>query len=167
MGGGWAAIMAKRALSVSRWLGEGGLGGGSIESYEKVVPDCNQSALLTTLIYRMGWLPFLLVVLALAALLVWLLCRCVRQKSRLGRLVALAVGMTLLGEALCSVAWNLGFTFLTADFPLVMGNLHTVLVMGLIGLALSVFRGDSIAREAPGRTAHLPRFSLKISLERN
>ena len=166
LGTGWTAIMMKKALGVSLWLGEGNLGGGSIESYEKLVPDCDQSALLTTLIYRMGWLPFLLVVLALAALLAWLLARCVRQKSRLGRMVVLAVGMTLLGEALCSVAWNLGFTLITADFPLVIGNLHSVLVMGLIGLALSVFRGDSIAFEKAGKGECLPRFRLKISWER-
>ena len=73
------------------------------------------------------------------------------------RLVVLAVGMTLLSEALCSVAWNLGFTFIAAEFPLVIGNLHTVLVMGLVGLALSVFRGDGIAREMPGRPMKPPR----------
>lgn len=167
LGAGWVSMMTKKALEVSQWLGEGDLGGGSIESYEKMVPDCDKSSLLTTLIYRTGWLPFLLVTLALAVLVVWLLCRCVRQKSKLGRLVALAVGMTLLSEALCSVAWNLGFTLLAADFPLVIGNLHTVLVMGLIGLALSVFRGDSIARETQGRAVHLPRVRLRISLERN
>ena len=166
LGAGWTSIMIKKVLEISRWLGEGDLGGGSVESFEMMVPDCDQSALLTTLIYRMGWLPFLLVAVALAVLVVWLLCRCVRQKSKLGRLVALAVGMTLLGEALCSVAWNLGFAFLAAEFPLVMGNLHTVLAMGLIGLVLSVFRGDSIARETRGRAVHLPRVRLRISLER-
>ena len=141
--------------------------GGSIEHYEKMVPDCDQSALLTTLIYRLGWLPFLLVVLALAVLLAWLLFRCVRQKSRLGRLVVLAVGMTLLGEALCSMAWNLGFTFFAADFPLVVGNLHTVLVMGLVGLALSVFRGDGIAREMPGRPMKPPRLRVRFEILKN
>lgn len=167
LGIGWTATIAKKVLGVSRWLGEGNLGGGSIEGYEKLMPDCDQSALLTTLVYRLGWLPFLLVVLALAALLVWLLARCARQKSRLGRLVVLAVGMTLLGEALCSVGWNLGFMLIAADFPLVIGNLHTVLVMGLVGLALSVFRGDSIARETAGKAERLPRLHIRITLERS
>ncbi len=166
LGAGWTAIVTKQALGASRWLGEGDLGG-SIEHYEKMVPDCDQSALLTTLIYRLGWLPFLLVVLALAVLLAWLLFRCVRQKSRLGRLVVLAVGMTLLGEALCSMAWNLGFTFFAADFPLVVGNLHTVLVMGLVGLALSVFRGDGIAREMPGRPMKPPRLRVRFEIQKN
>ena len=165
MGSGWAAIMMKQVLSVSHWLGEGSLG--SVESYEKMVPDCDRSALLTTLIYRLGWLPFLLVALALTALLVWVFCRCLRQRSRFGRLVALAVGMTLLGEALCSVAWNLGFTLIAADFPLVIGNLHTVLVMGLIGLALSAFRGDSIAREMPGRPMKPLRLRVRFEIQKN
>lgn len=165
MGSGWAAIMMKQVLSVSRWLGEGSLG--PVESYEKMVPDCDQSALLTTLIYRMGWLPFLLAVLALTALLVWVFCRCARQRSRLGRLVVLAVGMTLLGEALCSVVWNLGVTLLAADFPLVIGNLHTAMVMGLIGLSLSVFRGDGIAREMPGRPMKPSRLRVHLEIQRN
>ena len=165
MGSGWTAIMMKQVLAVSRWLGEGSLG--PVESYEKMVPDCGQSALLTTLIYRMGWLPFLLAVLALTALLVWIFCRCARQKSHLGRLVVLAVGMTLLGEALCSVAWNLGFTLLAADFPLVVGNLHTALIMGLLGLVLSVFRGDSIAREISGRPVKPPRLRVRLEIQRS
>ena len=165
MGSGWAAIMMKQVLSVSHWLGEGSLG--PVESYEKMVPDCDRSALLTTLIYRMGWLPFLLVALALTALLVWVFCRCLRQRSRFGRLVVLAVGMTLLGEAICSVAWNLGFTFLAADFPLVIGNLHTVLVMGLIGLALSAFRGDSIAREMPATPLRAPRVRIRLEIQKS
>ena len=167
MGVGWTATMVKQVLEASRWLGEGGLNSGSIESYEKMVPDCDRSALLTTLIYRMGWLPFLLVALALTALLVWVFCRCLRQRSRFGRLVVLAVGMTLLGEAICSVAWNLGFTFLTADFPLVIGNLHTVLVMGLIGLALSAFRGDSIAREMPATPLRAPRVRIRLEIQKS
>ena len=167
MGVGWTATMVKQVLEASRWLGEGRLNSGSIESYERMVPDCDQSSLLTTLIYRLGWLPFLLVALALTALLVWLFCRCLRQRSRLGQLVVLAVGMILLGEALCSAAWNLGFTFITADFPLVIGNLHTVLVMGLIGLALSAFRGDSIAREVPTASLRAPRVRIRFEIQKS
>ncbi|MCI9011852.1 MAG: hypothetical protein HFF92_05560, partial [Oscillibacter sp.] len=43
------------------------------------------------------------------------------------------------------------FVLFSASLPLVVGNFQTVVDMALIGLALSVFRGNSIAREGPGR----------------
>lgn len=148
LGDGYQAIMTRAALAGSRWLGEG-----SIDArygqypYEILMPEASRSMFLTTVIYKLGWLPFLLLLLTLAALLVWLLLRCLRQKSQLGRMVALAVVMTLAGQAVISAALNLGFVLFSAELPLVVGNLHTVLDMGLIGLALSVFRGDSVAWE--------------------
>lgn len=148
LGGGYQAIMTRAALAGSRWLGEGSMAAQyGRYPYEILVPDAGQSLFLTTVIYKLGWLPFLLLTLTLAALLVWLLLRCLRQKNQLGRLVALAVVMTLAGQAVISVVLNLGFVLFRAELPLVVGNLHTVLDMGLIGLALSVFRGDSVAWE--------------------
>lgn len=111
-----------------------------------------------------GWLPFLLLVATLTTLLVWLLVKDLEQKYLLGRFVALAVVLTLAGQLLFSVALNLGFVLFAASLPLVVGNLQTVLDMALIGLALSVFRGESIGRDEP---AGLPRARkrLRIRLE--
>ena len=105
--------------------------------------------------------------LAFAVLTLWLLRRCLKHKSQLGRMVALAVVMTLCMQALYSVAWNLGVTLFAAEFPLLIGNTNTVINMGLIGLALSVFRGESIARDnICADTPPLPRYHIKISLQR-
>ena len=46
-----------------------------------------------------------------------------------------------------SAMQNLGYVLFSASMPLVTGNLSTVVTMGLIGLALSVFRQEPIARE--------------------
>lgn len=94
-----------------------------------------------------GWVPLLLLVATLAVLLLWLLVKGLRQKYLPGRFVVLAVVITLAVQLLFSVALNLGFVLFSASLPLVVGNLQTVLDMALIGLALSVFRGDSIAQE--------------------
>ena len=40
-----------------------------------------------------------------------------------------AVVMSLSVQAVASVAWNIGFTMLAASFPLIIGNLNTVLNM--------------------------------------
>lgn len=96
-----------------------------------------------------GWLPFLLLLSAVTALLVWLLVKGLRQRQQLGRLTVLAVALTLGFQTLFSVATNLGFVLFSASLPLVVGDLQTVLNMAMIGLALSVFRGETIEWDKP------------------
>ena len=168
LGVGYQAYTIKQALGVSRWLGEGTWSSEiSARPFEKTVPACGGDGLLTTLIYKMGWLPFLLVVMAFVALVGWLVYRCLKHKSQLGKAVVLAVVTTLFMQALCSVAWNLGFTLFSAAFPMVVGNLNTVINMWHVGLALSVFRGERIARD-PGRDEKslLPRYRVKIVVQK-
>ena len=60
-----------------------------------------------------------------------------------------------------------GVPLSSASFPLIMGNLSTVLNMGLIGLALSVFRGERLPREpAYEGTRLLPRYRIRITLQK-
>lgn len=169
MGSGYEAGMIRKALETAQWIGTGEWNAAiSGRPYETTVPGCDGSALLTTLIYKLGWLPFLVVVMVFGVLVVWLLCRCLRQKSQLGRLVALVVILTLSGQAVCSVAWNLGLTLFSSEFPLMIGNLSSVVNMGLIGLALSVFRGESIAQNPIyDELPHLPRYRVRIILEKS
>lgn len=169
MGSGYQASMIRQALETAQWVGAGewsiAISG---RPYETTVPGCDGSALLTTLIYKLGWLPFLAVVLVFGVLVVWLLSRCLRQKSQLGRMVVLAVVLTLGGQAVCSVAWNLGFTLYSSEFPLLIGNLSSVINMGLIGLALSVFRGENIAQNSIyNELPHFPHYRVRIILEKS
>lgn len=168
MGSGYQASMIRQALETAQWVGAGewsiAISG---RPYETTVPGCDGSDLLTTLIYKMGWLPFLAVVLVFGVLVVWMLSRCLRQKSQLGKMVVLAVFLTLSGQAVCSVAWNLGFTLYSSEFPLLIGNLSSVVNMGLIGLALSVFRGENIAQNPIyNELPHLLRYRVRIILEK-
>ena len=97
-----------------------------------------------------GWVPLALLLTALTVLLIWLLVKGLRQSYLPGRLMVLAVAMTLGVQILFSMALNACFVLFSASLPLVVGNFQTVVDMALIGLALSVFRGDSVAREEPG-----------------
>lgn len=168
-GSGYVAGMIRKALETAQWIGTGEWSTAHFgRPYETTVPGCDGSALLTTLIYKLGWLPFLAVMLAFGVLVVWMLSRCLRQKSQLGRMAALAVILTLSSQAVCSVAWNLGFTLCSSEFPLMIGNLSSVVDMGLIGLALSVFRGESIAQNPIyDELPHLPQYRVRIILEKS
>ena len=148
LGGGYQAMTVRKALSVSQWRGTGNWSEtGAVFPFERSVPDWTLDFLPTTVIYKLGWLPFILLVLAVGGLMLWLLWKCLRQKNQTGRLVALSVIAPLTLQTVFSVMQNLGYILFSASMPLVTGNLPTVITMGLIGLALSVFREEPIARE--------------------
>ena len=168
MGAGYQGMAIQSAVQGAQWLGEGIWSAGPLADtpFERAVPGCESDAFLTTVICKLGWLPFLAVVLVCLALLAWMLCRGLKQKSQLGKLLVLAVVLTLGLQALFSVIWNMGCTLVGASFPLVMGNLNTVVDLGLIGLALGVFRGACIARDTAWNELPLPRYRVKIALEK-
>ena len=55
-GTGYQASAIRKALGASQWLGEGTWGASL--PFEQSVPGCDSDAFLTTLIYKLGWLPF-------------------------------------------------------------------------------------------------------------
>ena len=126
--------------------------------------DFSHDFLPASMAVAWGWVPLLVLVAALAVLFLWILVKGLRQSYLPGRFVVLSVTLTLGLQTLFSVALNLGFVLFSASLPLVVGNLQTVVDMALIGLALSVFRGDSIAREAPEGPLR-PRKRLRIRVE--
>lgn len=164
LGSGYQAMAVRKALSVSQWLGRGSWSE-SISHYpfERTVPDWSLDFLLTTVVYKLGWLPLLLLVLAVAGLLLWLLWKCLRQRSQAGRLVALSVVLPLVLQTVFNVVQNLGYILFSAFMPLVTGNLPTIVTMGLIGLVLSVFREDSIAWE--GSVGQSPAAHIRLSFQ--
>ena len=154
MGSGYQSIMARWVLEASCLVGKGKdlsiqtvtLQGGELP-LEMMLPEWNHDFLPTTMVYKLGWLPYLLLLAVLAALLLWILRRCARQRSQSGKLLALAVVGTLAVQSAFAVVLNLGFVLFSAQLPLVTGNLHSVVDCALIGLALSAFRSESILRE--------------------
>lgn len=147
LGFGYQALMLRKALDASVWWGQGSWPAGEPYPFEMAVPNCETDCFLTTVIFRLGWGPFLLLVAAFAGLMGWMLLRCLRQKSRAGKMVVLSVVLPLCLQALFSVVLNLGFVLFSTQMPLVIGNLQTVMSMALLGLALSVFRGDAVCRD--------------------
>ena len=166
LGRGYYAWMIREALGRSQWIGEGSWDIEKFGFYEWSVPNAESDAFLTTVIHKLGWLPFLLITFGFAALMLWLLFRCTKQKSQLGRLIVIAVVMSLSVQAIVSIAWNMGFALLGASFPFIIGNISTVFNMGLIGLALSVFRGDSIARNSENIKHERQKIRIKLVVER-
>ena len=162
-GAGYQAVMARRILGASRLMGKGGdlpIQLNTVQGMElppeMMLPEWNHDFLPTTMVYKLGWLPYLLLLAALAVLLLWMLRRCACQQSQSGKLLALAVGLTLAGQSAFAVALNLGFVLFSAQLPLVTGNLHSVVDCALIGLALSVFRSETLLRDTAAPVPQIP-----------
>ena len=70
--------------------------------------------------------------------------RALRQKNVLAQLLGIGILLTLGVQTLLSAAANLGVVFLSATCPFIMGNLHTVLDLALMGVLLSAFRQERL-----------------------
>ena len=139
----------RAALSGAKWLGPVDPSLLVTEDGFPRVPNMDSDNLLTNLICSWGWLPFLAVVGAFAALFLWMLWKTLRLRQTLGRAVCLG-GLTALGvQAVFSLLLNLGVPLFAASFPLVVGNTGTVLNMFFIGLMLSAFRDGAMPEERP------------------
>lgn len=137
-------VIGETAMSVN--AGARVFGGG--QEFRPI--DFSHDFLPASMAVAWGWVPLALLLAALVALLLWLLVKGLRQSYLPGHFVVMAVVLTLGFQTLFSAALNFSFVLLSASLPLVVGNFQTVLDMALIGLVLSVFRGNSIAREEPG-----------------
>ena len=151
LGYGYTAMMAKNVLSGSQWLGEGQLSSefGSFP-YERLLPNCDTDLLLTTLIYKLGRIPFILLVTVFVVLLCWLTVRCIRQRSQFGKMVALSILIPFCLRTIAGIALSLGYIWTSVSFPFFIGNFQMILDMGMVGLVLSVFRQDGIAQNTEG-----------------
>ena len=162
-GSGYQGVMAQRVLEASRLVGKGGdlsIRTDAVRDMElfpeMMLPEWNHDFLPTTMVYKLGWLPYLLLLAALAALFLWMLRRCACQRSQSGKLLALAVVGTLAVQSVFAVVLNLGFVLFSAQLPLVTGNLHSVVDCALIGLALSAFRSETLLRDTAAPVPQIP-----------
>ena len=105
---------------------------------------------LTSVIYHLGWLVAAVMVAAVTALLVWCLCRGLKQPTLWSKLLTCAIVLPMLMQTLIHVSNNtLGF-LASAQLPLLSyGNTYRIVDLSLLGLLLSVFRCRTILRDGP------------------
>lgn len=145
-GKGWMGVMIREILSGAQMIGRGDAG-----RYAAEIPVImtTTSFLLMYLIHTVGWIAFLAIMAVFAVFFGVAVCKCMKQKNMLGRMVSLAVILTLAMQVILYVMLNLGF-YLIEDIclPLVSyGNIALVFDMALIGFMLSAFRTGSLVRD--------------------
>ena len=149
---GYFAFILREALSLARWIGPAETPAWAVEesfTLQQAVPEMDSDALLVNLICTWGWLPFLVLVGVFLAFFLWLLWKTIHLRQTLGRAVCLAALTTLAVQMAASLSLTLGAPVLSGGFPLVVGNVNTVVDMLLIGLALSALRDGGLPETAP------------------
>ena len=149
---GYFAFILREALSLARWIGPAETPAWAVEesfTLQQAVPEMDSDALLVNLICTWGWLPFLVLVGVFLAFFLWLLWKTIHLRQTLGRAVCLAALTTLAVQLAASLSLTLGAPVLSGGFPLVVGNVNTVVDMLLIGLALSALRDGGLPETAP------------------
>lgn len=177
-GQGWLGMVIRETLTGAQLLGEGAVGVYTA-SFPAILSDTD--LLLTYLIYRIGWISLIVIMAVFAAFFAVAVYKCLKQKNMLGRLVSLAVILTLALQVLLYAALNLGIV-LTGNISLPLlsyGNTALVVDMTLIGVMLSAFRtgplvgdGDKLLPSRAGRFRWKDRFQwndgvLTISFKKN
>ena len=156
LGRGYMGMAVRKVLSGAVWLGEGRTEGFERMPLERVLPEWDHDCFLAALTFRLGWLPCFALVGMVILLLGFLMTQGMRTQNCFGRLLALSAVLSLVMQAAGAAALNLGVILTSASFPLLSGNLHTVLTMGMMGLLLSVFRQQNLPEWQLGEEKNAP-----------
>lgn len=146
LGSGYHVLAVRSLLADAKWIGQGDVTFMDYHSAELMLPEIASSTLLTWVIHRLGWVAGIALIGAFALLLGWMARKALKQRGMLGTLIALAVVFTLAAQVGSFLLFNLGLPlFGIISLPLVSYGHWAMLVnMTLIGLALSVFREESL-----------------------
>ncbi|ADY57604.1 cell division membrane protein-like protein [Syntrophobotulus glycolicus DSM 8271] len=148
-GAGYLGAVIRRLLANSRFLGEGLPVSDGVSTGLQILPEAHTDFLLTYLIYRFGWIIFIVLMTIFLAFILRSINICKRQHSVLGFLTGLAITLTLSIECMLYILSNLGFLFFAPlSLPLISyGGRALIANSFLIGLLLSLFRTGNLVRD--------------------
>ena len=146
LGSGYHVLAVRSLLSDAKWICQGDVTFMDYHSAELMLPEIASSTLLTWVIHRLGWVAGIVMIGAYVLLLGWMAREALKQRGMLGSLIAVAVVFTLAAQVGSFLLFNLGLPlFGIISLPFVSyGHWAMLINMTLIGLALSVFREESL-----------------------
>lgn len=145
MGYGYINNIVSIMFHNSNFIGTGNLG---LEYLDKL-PCKDTDYLLINLIYRYGWISFVLIILPIGIFLTQLIRLSLKQKSVIARLINLSILGTFTMQVVLYIAVNFGVLSLnTLTLPLISyGGTSLTINMILIGIMLSVFKSGALVRD--------------------
>lgn len=148
-GMGYQSIVARALLDGSKFIGSGTMPVQYSGTQYFPMPGYDTDFMLTYLIFKIGWIGFIVIMTVLMFFIIAGFVHCLKQKSILGVLLSTSVMLTFTLQAIGYVIANLGFQLLAPiSFPLIsFGGVATIINLSLIGLMLSVFKNGDIVRD--------------------
>ncbi len=148
-GMGWQSMVARALLENSKFIGSGTMPAQYSGEEFFPLPGIDTDFMLTYLIFKVGWIGFLVIMAVLMFFIIAGFVHCLKQKSILGTLVSTSVMMTFTLQVIGYVISNLGFQLLSPiSLPLIsFGSTAMIINLVLIGIMLSVFRNGDIVRD--------------------
>lgn len=118
------------------------------------LPDIDTNFLMTYMIFKIGWISFIIIMGVMLFFIIKGFILCFRQKSCLGLFVSVSVMLTFTMQVIGYVIANLGFIFTSPiSLPLISyGKIATIINLSLIGIMLSVFRTGDIVKDKTANT---------------
>ena len=112
--------------------------------YWSVVPEGATDTFLVTVIHKLGWIPFFLLIGILTVLLLWVMVKTFHQKNMAEKFLVISILTIFMLHMLMRLMLTYGYVLLGAFCPFLKMSAETVLDMGLMGILLSVFRQESL-----------------------
>ncbi len=147
--GGWVSLRVRELIGTSALVGAG-----ETSEYSKTFMSSSDFSLkdftLAVASHKFGLLIFIAVILLLAFLTAVVIIGTRKQHCHLSKLILLTVGLSFALRITAYIACNLGFVLFSLDgIPLFSYNGKLMIPdMFALGLMLSVFRTESIARDS-------------------
>ena len=137
-------IKTREMIINSKLIGRGTLG---TNGY--MLPNMDKDYILTYLIHRLGWIPFILLMGLIVFFVVRAFILTSRQKSVLGKLVSVSILLTFTMEVIFYTLANIGFPIISSlTLPFISySGMSTIINMILIGVMISVFRTGDLVRD--------------------
>jgi cell division protein FtsW (lipid II flippase) len=147
-GGGYQSIVVRNLLNASKLFGTGDMPA-VYKSLRFPLPEIDTNYILTYLIFKLGWIAFIIIMSVLLFFIIKGFMQCFRQKSSLGLFVSVSIMLTFTLQVIGYVITNLGFQIAAPIcLPLLSyGKIATSINLFLIGIMLSVFRTGDIVKD--------------------
>lgn len=141
---GWQVLGVEKTLPQITWAGAAQWGAAGPTSALPELFWRNADLYLPMVIWKIGWIPFLLLCSGLVLLLAAAAVQIFRLKNRLGKLLAGAVWMTLAGTFISALFTGFVMPGMGVSCPLLKIDFGTVEAMLLLGGMLSIFRQQNL-----------------------
>lgn len=152
-GGGWVGTVIRALLDGSKLFGHGNMPAEyAMLAFPLPKDSIDTDLLLTYLIFKFGWITFIVIMSVLLFFIIKGFRLCFRQKSCLGLVVSVSIMLTFTMQVIGYVIANLGFLFTAPiSLPLISyGKVAAIINLTLIGIMLSVFRTGDIVKDKNG-----------------